>query len=426
MNTSAIEDLSNFSQSLYDDTTDGYNQIFKNNSNFKIINVKSKDVFDKLSKLLLNEDVYVQINTTYKPVRCSENIRQFRALYIDIDNQENNECQCFYEVWELSQKGVIPEPSLYIASGRGVHLYWIIENAPYQARHTWQELEDFLYRNLKHLGADKRATDCVRLLRVPGTINSKNNSVCRILSNSNHKYSMYDLREEYLYKNNKKYHQLKIKQTDKEYKTVSNKFFNSYSLHITRAEDLGILCKLRDYDVRGYRNSLIHLYAYWNGIYIRNLEELKTMVINFNNSFKEPLKLNEINSIIKSTDRAVDKFIDYEQGIRSGDAKRVSKAMKERGGYWYSNETLVAMFNISLEEQRGLKTIIGTEEKYRRNNLRRTPRNAEGLTKKQVELKELYVKAKALKDKGLSTRAIAKELNITQAKVMRLFRNNKS
>ena len=432
MNTSlAKKNLQNFDKLLFDNSLDGYNQIFFCNSkkDFKIITVKSKDLFKNFARIIEEveesernfKNIYVQINTTYIPVRTTQNIRQFRAFYIDLDNQENNECQCSYEVWELSQKGIIPEPSFYVASGRGVHIYWIIEHAPKQAQHSWQEIEDYLYNKLKYLGADKKATDSVRLLRVPGTMNPRNNSMCRIIGHARKiiKYSMYDLLEEFIKPNQVVKRAMKTKTNSK---VINNKLFNAYSLHMTRIEDLTKLLKLRNFDIEGYRNAFVHLYAYWKGIYVRDLDRLKEEVIEFNNSFKKPLKLNEINSIVRSVDRAIDKFLEYQDALHSGENKRISKAMIERGGYWYTNERLIEMLDITDEEQPKLKTIIGTDEKYKRNNLKRTPRNEEGLTKKQAELKETYIKAKALYDKGLSKRAIGRNLNITETKVRELFK----
>jgi DNA-binding CsgD family transcriptional regulator len=62
------------------------------------------------------------------------------------------------------------------------------------------------------------------------------------------------------------------------------------------------------------------------------------------------------------------------------------------------------------------------EEKYRRKNERRTPRNEEGLTPKQAELKELNSKVVELKEQGLSLRKIAEQLNITLGKVQRVLK----
>ena len=62
------------------------------------------------------------------------------------------------------------------------------------------------------------------------------------------------------------------------------------------------------------------------------------------------------------------------------------------------------------------------EEKYRRKNEKRTPRNEDGLTPKQAELKELNSKVVELKEQGLSLRKIAEQLNITLGKVQRVLK----
>ena len=97
------------------------------------------------------------------------------------------------------------------------------------------------------------------------------------------------------------------------------------------------------------------------------------------------------------------------------------KKMRDKGGYWYKNETLIERLDITEEEQRHLKTIIGTRVKYDRKNIKRNKarRNENRLTDKQQELQDIRTKIIELKDKGLSLRAIAKDLNITLGKVQR-------
>ena len=90
--------------------------------------------------------------------------------------------------------------------------------------------------------------------------------------------------------------------------------------------------------------------------------------------------------------------------------------------YWYKNETLIERLDITEHEQSKLKTIIGTQEKYRRNNEKRTPRNENGLTPKQQELKELKEKILKLKEEGLSNRAVAKQINCSEGKVRTLLK----
>ena len=137
-----------------------------------------------------------------------------------------------------------------------------------------------------------------------------------------------------------------------------------------------MLCKLRKYDMTGFRNMVIHCYAYWKGIYVRDFYELENIVIELNNAFTEPLKETEVQAILRCVPKAIDKFIAYEQGLRSGERKRVSKGMRDKEGYWYKNETLIERLEITRDEQKHMKTIIGTDEKYRRNNEKRTDRKS--------------------------------------------------
>lgn len=413
--------MSNYCKHLYDETTDGYIHLIKINENktVKIYNTTNAAVKEVVEEFNGESNVFVTPNTTYKPERGVNNIRQFRALYIDIDGIEGDQLYVSYKIFELVELEKIPKPTMIVDSGRGLHVYWRIKNAPYGALYTWQELEDMLYQNLKEYGADIKATDGARVLRLPGTINSKNNQECRIIYQDDElEYSMYDLREKYLNYKKKKQIGKAIKENKK---IVTNAFFNSYSLHIARAEDLETLCRLRNYNMKGYRNMALHCYAYWIGIYERDIEVLAKRVNELNNKFREPAKDSEVRAILRCVPKAIEKFLDYEQGIRSGQDKRVTKGMRDKGGYWYKNETLIERFDIIEAEQKHMKTIIGIRVKYDRKNKKRNEnrRNENGLTEKQQELQDVRCKILGLKEQGLSLRAIAKELNITLGKVQR-------
>lgn len=412
---------------LFDKTTDGTIHTIKldKNKGIKVYKSEIKGLRDFVEEFENEIDVYMSTNTTYNGIRQVKNIRQFRALYQDIDivNVGFTKEETVYLIFILAIEGKIPEPTMIIDSGRGIHPYWRIENAPYGALHTWQELQDYIYYQLKSIGADKKALDGARVLRLPGTINSKDNSECKILYiNNDITYSMYELREQYLQYKPKQLQFQEAKTSVKKTKVISNKFFNSYSLHMARIEDIETLCKLRNYNMQGYRNMILHCYAYWKGIYTRNIEELEIDVIELNNSFTEPMKETEVKAILRCVPKSIDKFLEYEQGIRSGEDKRVTKGMRDKAGYWYKNETLIDRLDITRAEQRHLKTIIGTEEKYFRNNERRkiVRRNENGLTKKQQELKNEEVQVKEYRKQGLSMKKIADKMGISKAKVVKL------
>lgn len=414
--------MQSYCKHLYDESTDGYIQIFNidENKKAKVYNTKINGLRDIVEEVQEQLDFFITPNTFFKPQRQVNNIRQFRALFMDLDTGEDDKQFAAYKVFELADEGLIPKPTMIVDSGRGIHVYWRIKNAPYQALNTWQELQDLFYTKLKTLGADIRATDGARVLRLPSSINSRNNVECRVMwQDDKLEYSMYDLREEYL---NEKYKKsiARINRTDR--KVVVNAFFNSYSLHMARAEDLETLVKLRNGNMNGSRNMALHCYAYWKGIYIRDIEKLTEIVEEFNNCFTKPLKDSEVRAVLRCIPKAIDKFLEYEQGIRTGSDKRITKGMRDKGGYWYKNETLIERLDITEQEQRKLKTIIGTRVKYDRKNEKRNKarRNEEGLTPKQVELKELKIKVLELRDQGLSMQQIANKLNINKTKVVRL------
>ena len=96
-------------------------------------------------------------------------LRSLRAVYVDLDSQAS-----LYDVLDILATHRMPGPSAVLQSGRGLHLYWLLESLPPQTLPVWQRIQDTLIRALAPLGADPAAKDCTRLLRLSGTRNTKN------------------------------------------------------------------------------------------------------------------------------------------------------------------------------------------------------------------------------------------------------------
>lgn len=386
-----------YANHLYANDLEGYLQLASitgKDRNFRGSYITGQ-ALNSLDGLAGEVDRFITPNSYYRPQRLSQNIRHFRSLFIDLDLDGYGKAEAVYNVVLLAEKGAIPEPTMVVDSGRGIHLYWRVEHAPASAAWTWQELQDYLYKQLRHLGADPKATDSARLLRLPGTINSRNGALSRILAVSDKKYSMRELRDKYLSWEHKT---TKAKKKQTSSGTVSY-IFNPYTLHRARLDDLLTICKLRNFHVTGYRNSILHLYAYWQGITMRDDQELKDAVVALNNRFTEPLKPTEVRAIIRCIPKVVKSFLEPSDGLETG--------------YNYSNNRLIEMLEIDEREQRHLKTIIGKDEKYRRNNARRTPRNEAGLTPREQQAKETKTKILELRERGLTVKQIADEIGLT-------------
>lgn len=138
------------------------------------------------------QDCYVAINE-FKGWRNLRHLASLRACYVDIDGRED-----LPTVLDTLLFATMPDPSFVIYSGRGLHLYWRLEATPPQALPVWQCIENALVDALKPLGADPAVKDCTRVLRLCGTINSKNGAQVhgRILSGA--RWSLHELADEVL------------------------------------------------------------------------------------------------------------------------------------------------------------------------------------------------------------------------------------
>lgn len=109
--------------------------------------------------------------------RLVRHLKSLRACYVDVDLKNGQDSQVVLALIlsELS----IPKPSAVVLSGRGLHLYWFIEPVPSQALPVWQRVQDTLIELLKPYGGDPAARDCARVLRLVGSVNSKNGETVR-------------------------------------------------------------------------------------------------------------------------------------------------------------------------------------------------------------------------------------------------------
>lgn len=394
-----IEECVNYLEMLHRDSK-GYITIASKNPNYKQWHYKSEDIIENAEDILNIINNYVSQNTFYKPQRRIENIKELRAIYIDIDchktKYDKEAVRFFLEKDFYGSK--IPQPNFLIDSGRGLYYVLLIEPVPSMAMPLWYAVQRYLYNKLKEFGADANALDPTRVLRVVGTVNSKSNSYVEILDMHSYKYTLKEIQEEYLPEISEK----REKKKGRPKKIVS--LFNEYSLYHARTLDIIKICELRNYDVKGHRELILFLYRYFTCCFIQDPEEALDKALELNSMFKEPLSQREVIRDTKSAQRA---YIDKK--------------------YKYTNKKLIDILDITLEEQMHLKTIISGKEKYRRCSDNKKAkqkdkrRNENGLTKKQQEIQDLKIQIKDLKYKGHSVREIAKILDISKSKVGRLI-----
>ncbi len=150
-----------------------------------------------LAGLTGGEDTYFSVNE-FHGWRLQRLLKSLRACFVDIDLDRPADRFDLDAALDTLAAKQLPMPSLAVFSGRGLHLYWITTPTPAQALPVWQAVEKVLINALAELGADRKARDCTRVLRLAGTINSKNSAEVRGLVLDGQPYTFHHLANEVL------------------------------------------------------------------------------------------------------------------------------------------------------------------------------------------------------------------------------------
>ena len=364
------------------------------NKEYKQWHYKYKDLIE----LKFDEyNVYITLNTFYKTYRRIECIKELNALFIDLDTYKTSftKEQILINLNENHFKQSMPIPNFIIDSGRGLYLIWLIKKVPSMALPLWKAVEEYFYKTLKEFGADRQALDATRILRVPGSFNSKTHTEVKIIDNYDYLYELREIQSEYM-------PELSEKAPVRRGRPKKVLFVHrKRSLYHARILDIIKLCELRKYDLKGHRELILFLYRYYLCYFTEDTEKSLNDTLELNNMFKHPLSEKEVTRATKS-------------------AETVFKDQNK--DYKYKNETLINLLEITDEEQKEIQTIISKDEYKRRKRLRDREyqkKNYHGklkakgkLTKKeQIELQ--MKKIKSLRKQGFKNKEISQELNIT-------------
>ena len=347
---------------------------------------------------LTGENIYITLNTFYKPCRRLECIKELNFLYIDLDYYKTKYTkeQVIMNLEENYFNKIIPATNYILDSGRGLALLWNINKVPSKALPLWKAIQEYLYKQLKEFGADRQALDATRILRVPGSINSKSKTVVSIIDEYDYIYDLREIQKEYL-------PELKPKEKKKGRPKKINYVYRERSLYYARIQDITKLCELREYDLRGHREIILFLYRYYLCGFTEDVQKALEDVLELNSMFRYPLKENEV---IRATMSAEKCYLDKN---------------KE---YKYKNDTLIELLEITEYEETYMSTIISKNEYKRRHREREKNRyleklKADGKIKEKDKLLQRRIKIKDLLAEGLEQKDICLRLNISKRTYIR-------
>ena len=338
------------------------------------------------------ENVYISINTFYSTFRRLEYLKELKAQFIDLDIYKTGftKAQIIMHLETDYFNKSIPRPNLIIDSGRGLYLIWLLNSVPSKALPLWKAVEEYLYSVLKPFGADRQALDPTRVLRVPGSINSKSKTTVSIIDEYDYIYDLREIQNEYL-------PELKPKEKKKGRPSKTVFIHRERSLYFARIQDITKLCELREYDLKGYRELILFLYRYYLCYFLEDTKKALEDVLELNREFIYPLSENEV---IRAT--------------RSAEKVYLSKDKD----YKYKNETLIELLAITELEETNMTTIISDKEYKRRKNIRNKKAygeklRADGKVSEKDKIAERRAKIKDLLAEGLKRKDICLQLDIS-------------
>ena len=125
-------------------------------------------------------DCYIALAEFYKPEPRIAYIARIGANWLDLDSYnvpdlaDRSHDQIIYHILDRCADVQIPRPSLIMSSGRGYYLKWIY-NKPLTQRalERWSAVQHALHDQFKSLASDRASLDAAHVLRIEHTVNSK-------------------------------------------------------------------------------------------------------------------------------------------------------------------------------------------------------------------------------------------------------------
>jgi hypothetical protein len=385
-------------------------------------------------------DTYLSQNRFGGNRRAVTRVQKLCGFYSDVDYYNVAELRDLRseEVLDralerLRDRGV-PEPSLALSSGQGLALVWRHTLVPRKRLPEWNAAQDRIYRVLKPFGADPKARDAARVLRITGTTNSKNGATVRALGDASEKTHRFEDLVEALVKN-------PARQDEEE---RGKPGADLYSLAVQRA-------------ARGLRN---HPQGWseaslWEGR-LTDLQHLRRMRYGEGpmEDFRDRwlfIATTAISWLVvpevldRETIALADEAGGWDERRTRSDLSQVLKRARRAargetiefmGREWdprhhFRNETIIEWLEITPKEEREMVVTISAEEASRRKRLRdreyqERRRRVKGVAprpqydeNRTSSFRKRVAAARQLKNCGLSTEQIAERMNVSRRTVQR-------
>jgi len=400
----------------------------------------------------------MSVGEFHKPSRRVVNLWRMPAAFADLDTYKMPALEHLSAdaqtalLLDACDNLRVPPPSVVVCSGRGLQVKWLFaEPISPSALPSWHAVQRELNRRLQHFGADTKALDAARVLRVVGSYSSRSPDAVRLMHTTNlptmggelmpsgvvaYNFSVFvdtllplqrsQIEEarrtraaeraqdaaEMAARLARRTQAVAINDDVFERATNGLRRFDARVLAWDRLDDLRSLARLRGYEgglPAGERNLFVFMGACFLAqaqVVARDFEgEVRTLAKEFAPAWEDA----EVRSCVSSV---LSRARDAQAG-----QKVEFKGRELDPRYRWRNSTLVEVLGISSDEARQLKTILPKSEALRRDAdrqcKRRRAQGAQSRTDYLAAAAARRLEAKRLQADGLSMRAIAKTLGVS-------------
>ncbi len=294
---------------LHDDKNSNYFVAHKSSGRFSQKHYTKEEILDNMPE----KDAYISLNGFSGWKRKTANCRQINALFFDLDYHESitkseidwingHNLQLLEDAIKNKE---LYTPNIIVNSGRGLQLFYILENsipyklkdgninekALYSLNKIRETITDQLNNILKDteypLEIDNQVGDITRVVRIPGTYNTKAKSIAEIVYINDEYCKLAD----FYTKTNKP-------KIIKSYTKKAPKAETKDALQHARLRELKRLQEYRNFNCIGCREIMCFLFfnaasqVYSKADAINELQK-------FNSSFLEPIPEYQIRAIAK-------------------------------------------------------------------------------------------------------------------------------
>ena len=310
----------------------------------------------------------------------------------------------------------LPTPTFIVDSGRGCYFEWVV-SPPLKPEKLpeWQSAMDSIIHYLAPYGADKHCRDAPRVLRIVGSVNSKNGAVVTgTITGKAYGFDEMSAAIPPIEKNPPK--DAKPKKEPKEKPAIEpwtpqastatprqkSNHLHPYRLASDRMSDLNVLAALRG-RLKDHRHRFLFAYASVSAFFCGDKAGLERECVGFaERHFHDPKSYG-----VQKISAVIDRHGQRMNGAFTvlPDGRRIDPR------YTLSNQYIIRSLGITPEEQTRLKTIIGPEERNRRRAARRRDAGMACYAERTADRTAI---AKSMRDGGASYQAIGDAIGISK------------